>query len=35
MIHEYEAIDGMKLCEGNELLGENLPQYHFSTTNTT
>jgi hypothetical protein len=29
------AIGGMKIGRGTEVLGENLPQCNFSTTNST
>jgi hypothetical protein len=28
-INEYEAVDGMRNGRGKEVLGENLPQFHF------
>jgi hypothetical protein len=34
---EYDcgAVGGMRIGKENKVLGENLPQYHLSTTNST
>jgi hypothetical protein len=29
MIHEYGTVYGVRIGKGNEVLGENLPQFHF------
>jgi hypothetical protein len=35
MIDDGGTTDAMQIDMGNQILGENLPQCHFSTTNPT